>query len=60
MLRPNQVQVKLACGATVILTVRVERRGCTTGGADCPLASDVAGMIWLAVRDEEVERPTPQ
>ena len=60
MLRPNQVQVKLACGASVILTVQVQRRGCTTGGADCPLASDVAGMIWLAIQDEEAERPASQ
>jgi hypothetical protein len=60
MLRTNQVQVKLPCGATVILTVRIERRGCTTGGADCPLAVDVAGLIWLAVQDEEAERSSPQ
>lgn len=54
--RTDQVQVKLHCGATVILTVRVERRGCQTGGADCPTAADVAGLIWLSVQDEEAAR----
>jgi hypothetical protein len=58
--RRDQVQVKLACGATVILTVRVERRGCTTGAKDCPTAADVVGMIWLALQDEEEEARSPQ
>jgi hypothetical protein len=57
MNRRDQVTVKLACGATVVLTVRVERRGCMTGGVDCPTASDVAGMLWLAAQDHEA--PTP-
>lgn len=60
MLHTNQVQVKLACGATVVLTVKVERRGCMTGGADCPTAADVVGIIWLALQDEEVAPAAPQ
>lgn len=57
MARVDQVEVKLACGARVILTVRVERRGCQLGGAECPTAADVAGALWLAVQDYEARAP---
>lgn len=49
----DEVRMKLDCGASVILTVRVDRRGCMQGGAECPTAADVAGMIWLSLKEEE-------
>lgn len=52
--------MRLDCGATVTLTVRVERRGCQLGGYECPTAGDVAGMIWLSLQAAELETPREQ
>jgi len=54
MPRLDEVSVTLACGATATLRVRVEHRGVYCEHAQCPSAGDVAALIWLALREEEL------
>lgn len=60
MSRPDEVVFELECGARVTLRVRVAVRECRAGDGRCPTAVEIAGLIWLALQDEEAERPSPQ
>ena len=48
---PNEVRYPLACGARARVVITIDARGCQCGAAHAPSAEEIAGEIWLAMRD---------
>ena len=59
MNRLDQVQLWLATGELLTVTVRVDRPGIPRGGPERRRAEEIAAYLWLHVHDDEPTTAPP-